>query len=80
MRLCKMRFRKIALFYFGQSELSASVLTCRRHAADTPQTLTQTLTQTLIEQEDRREAFLSRCGEIIPARNLTAVRPFICNF
>jgi hypothetical protein len=52
-----MRFRKIALFYFGQSEPSASVLTCRRRAADTPQTLTQTLTQTLIEQEDRREAF-----------------------
>ena len=52
-----MRFWKIALFFFGQSEPSASVLTCRRRAADTPQTLTQTLTQTLIEQEDRREAF-----------------------
>ena len=75
-----MRFRKIALFFFGQSEPSASVLTCRRRAADTPQTLTQTLTQTLIEQEDRREAFLSRCGEIIPPRNLTAIRPVFRNF
>ena len=48
-----MRFRKIALFYLGQYEPSASVLTCRRRAADMPQTLAQTLTQTLIEQEDR---------------------------
>jgi hypothetical protein len=63
-----MRFRKIALFYFGQSEPSASVLTCRRRAADTPQTLAQTLSQTLIEQEGCREPFLSRCVEIIPAR------------
>lgn len=52
-----MRFWKIALFFFGQSEPSASVLTCRRRAADTPQTLAQTLTQTLIEQEARRETF-----------------------
>ena len=75
-----MRFRKIALFYFGQSEPSASVLTCRRRAADTPQTLTQTLAQTLIEQEDRREALLSRCVEIIPARNFIATRPLFRNF
>ena len=75
-----MRFRKIALFYFGQSEPSASVLTCRRRAADMPQTLTQALTQTLIEQEDRREAFLSRCVEIITPRNLTATRPLFRNY
>jgi len=75
-----MRFRKIALFFFGQSEPSASVLTCRRRAADTPQSLTQTLTQTLIEQEDRREAFLSRCGEIIPPGILTATWPLFRNF
>jgi len=75
-----MRFRKIALFYFRQSEPSASVLTCRRRAADTPQTLTQTLTQTLLEQKDRREAFLSRCVEIITPRNLTATRPLFRNF
>lgn len=74
-----MRFWKIALFFFGQSEPSASVLTCRRRAADTPQTLTQTLTQTLIEQEDRGEAFLSRCGEIIPSSILTATRPLFRN-
>jgi hypothetical protein len=75
-----MSFRKIALFYFGQSEPSASVLTCRRLAVDTPQTFTQALAQTLIEQEDRREAFLSRCVEIIPPRNLTAARPLFGNF
>ena len=75
-----MHFWKIALFFFGQSEPSASVLTCRRRAADTPQTLTQTLTQTLIEQEDRREAFLSWCGEIIPPSILTATRPLFRNF
>ena len=75
-----MRFRKIALFYFGQSEPSASVVTCRRRAADTPQTLTETLTQTLIEQEDRRETFLSRCVEIITPSILTATRPLFRNF
>ena len=75
-----MRFRKIALFYSGQSEPSASVLTCRRRAADKPQTLAQTLTQTLIAQEDRREAFLSRCVEIITPRNLTATRPLFRNY
>jgi hypothetical protein len=75
-----MHFWKIALFCCGQSEPSASVLTCRRHAVDKPQTLTQTLTQTLIEQEDRREAFLSRCVEIITPRNLTATRPLFRNY
>lgn len=75
-----MRFRKIALFYFGQSELSASVLTCRIRAADTPQTWTQALAQTLIEQEGRREPFLSRYVEIITPRNLTATRPLFRNF
>ena len=75
-----MRFRKIALFFFGQSEPSASVLTCRRRAADTPQTLTQTLTQTLIDQEGQREAFLRRCIEIIPPSILTATRPLFRNF
>jgi hypothetical protein len=74
-----MRFWKIALFFFGQSEPSASLLTCRRRAADTPQTLAQTLTLTLIEQEARREAFLSGCVEIIPARNFIAVRPLFRN-
>jgi len=75
-----MRFRKIALFFCGQPEPSASVLTCRRRAADTPQTLTHALAQTLIAQEDRREAFLSRCGEIIPPRNLTAAWPLFRSF
>ena len=75
-----MRFRKIALFYFRQSELSASMLTCRRRAADTPQTLTHALAQTLIEQEDRRETFLSRCVEIITPSILTATRPLFRNF
>jgi hypothetical protein len=45
-----------------------------------PQALAQTLTQTLIEQEDLREAFLSRCVEIIPARNFIAVWPIFRNF
>jgi hypothetical protein len=42
---------KINNFIFTPKTTSASMLTCRRRAADMPQTLTQTLPQTLIEQD-----------------------------
>jgi hypothetical protein len=46
-----LRSRKIQTLFFRLASTSASMLTCRRRAADTPQTLTQTLPQTLVEQE-----------------------------
>ena len=64
------RSRKIALFFFGLSEASASLLTCRRRAADTPQTLTQTLPQTLLDQEGRRERFFEQVCRNYPCMKI----------
>ncbi len=41
---------------------SASILTCRRRAADMPQTLTQTTLLTLIPKEARKGVFSGRNG------------------
>jgi hypothetical protein len=46
-----LRSRKIQTLFFRMASTSASMLTCRRRAADTPQTVTQTLPQTLVEQD-----------------------------
>jgi hypothetical protein len=46
-----LRSRKIQTLFFRLASTSASMLTCRRRAADTQQTVTQTLPQTLVEQE-----------------------------
>jgi hypothetical protein len=43
-------FRKIQTNNYRQTTPSASMLTCRRRPADTPQTLTQTLPLTLVDQ------------------------------
>mgnify|MGYP001178325132 CR=1 FL=1 len=53
---------KINNFSFTPKTTSASMLTCRRHAADTPQTLTQTELLTLIPQEARKRVFSGRNG------------------
>ncbi len=48
---------KIYQYFFEPRTPSASMLTCRRRAADTTQTLTQTEPLTLNEQEARRGVF-----------------------
>jgi hypothetical protein len=48
---------KIGRYFFEQRTPSASMLTCRRRAADTTQTLTQTKPLTLNEQEASTRAF-----------------------
>ena len=53
---------KINNFIFTLKTTSASMLTCRRHAADMPQTLTQTELLTLKPQEARRGVFSGRNG------------------
>ena len=53
---------KINDFIFNPKITSASMLTCRRHAADMPQTLTQTELLTLKPQEARKGVFSGRNG------------------
>jgi len=49
-------------FIFTPKTTSASMLTCRRRAADMPQTLTQTTLLTLKPQEARKGVFSGRIG------------------
>jgi len=49
-------------FNFTQTTTSASIMTCRRRTADTPQTLTQTELLTLIPQEARKRPLLEELG------------------
>lgn len=51
---------KINNFIFTLKTTSASMLTCRRRAADMPQTLTQTELRTLKPQKARKEVFSGR--------------------
>ena len=53
---------KINNFLFTPRITSASRLTCRRRAADMPQTLTQTELLTLKPQEARKGVFSGRNG------------------
>ena len=53
---------KINDFIFNPKITSASMRTCRRHAADMPQTLTQTELLTLKPQEARKVVFSGRNG------------------
>ena len=53
---------KIKNFLFTPRITSASMLTCRRRAADMPQTLTQTELLTLKPQEARKGVFSGRNG------------------
>lgn len=49
-------------FIITPKTTSASILTCRRRAADMPQTLTQTTLLTLKPQEARKWVFSGRNG------------------
>ena len=53
---------KINNFIFTPRITSASMLTCRRRAADMPQTLTQTELLTLKPQKARKGVFSGRNG------------------
>ena len=53
---------KINNFFFTLKITSASMLTCRRRAADMPQTLTQTESLTLKQQEACKGVFSRRNG------------------
>ena len=53
---------KINNFIFTLKTTSASMLTCRRRAADMPQTLTQTELLTLKSQEAHKRVFSGRNG------------------
>jgi hypothetical protein len=50
--------------FFKVKNPSASMLTCRRHTVDTPQTMTLTMVQTFDEQEGSIRPFPERYGII----------------
>ncbi len=51
---------KIYQYFFEPRTPSASMLTCRRHTVDTPQTMTLTMVQTFDEQEGSIRPFPER--------------------
>ena len=57
-----LRSRKIEILLFQQKPTSASKLTCRRHLADTTQTLPRTLPQTLDELKADRTSLSGEDG------------------
>ena len=69
---------KINNFIFTLKTTSASMLTCRRRAADMPQTLTQTELLTLKPQEARIEVFSGRNGITIVLPKWTVIVPLFC--
>ena len=75
-----LRSWKIYQHFFEPRTPSASMLTCRRHAADTTQTLTQTNPLTLNEQEARRGAFPGRNGIIIIFLEKSEILSLFCIF
>ena len=69
---------KINNFIFTLKTTSASMLTCRRRAADMPQTLTQTELLTLKLQEARIKVFSGRNGITIVLQKWAVIVPFFC--
>ena len=69
---------KINNFIFTLKTTSASMLTCRRRAADMPQTLTQTELLTLKPQEARIEVFSGRNGITIVLPKWAVIVPLFC--
>ncbi len=69
---------KINNFIFTLKTTSASMLTCRRRAADMPQTLTQTELLTLKPQEARIEVFSGRNGITIVFPKWAVIVPLFC--
>ena len=66
---------KINNFIFTPRITSASMLTCRRRAADMPQTLTQTELLTLKPQGARKEVFSGRNGITIVLSKMAEIVP-----
>ena len=62
-------------FIFTPKTTSASMLTCRRRAADMPQTLTQTELLTLKPQGARKEVFSGRNGITIVLSKMAEIVP-----
>ena len=73
-------FWKIYQYYFVPRTTSASMLTCRRRAADTTQTLTQTQLLTLNEQEPRRGVFPGGNGITTVLLEKAEIVPLFCIF
>ena len=69
---------KINNFIFTLKTTSASMLTCRRRAADMPQTLTQTELLTLKPQETRIEVSSGRNGITIVLAKWPVIVPLFC--
>ena len=69
---------KINNFIFTARITSASMLTCRRRAADMPQTLTQTTLLTLKPQEARKGVFSRRNGITIVLPKWAVIVPLFC--
>jgi len=67
------RYWKINNFIITPRITSASMLTCRRRAADMPQTLTQTELLTLNPQKARKGVFSGRNGitTVLPTKTVT---------
>ena len=69
---------KINNFIFTPRITSASMLTCRRRAADMPQTLTQTELLTLKSQKARKRVFSGRNGITIVFPKWAVIVPLFC--
>ena len=65
-------------FIFTLKTTSASMLTCRRQAADMPQTLTQTELLTLKPQEARIDVFSGRNGITAVLQKWAVIVPLFC--
>ena len=69
---------KINNFIFTPRITSASMQTCRRQAADMPQTLTQTELLTLKPQEARKGVFSGRNGMTTVLPKWAVIVPLFC--
>jgi len=67
-------------FIFTPKTTSASMLTCRRRVADTPQTLPQTLPLTLISLGARKRVFSGRNGITTILLEKAEILPLFCIF
>lgn len=72
--------RKIYQYFSKPRTTSASMLTCRRRAADKTQTLTQTEPQTLNEQEAHRGVFPGGNGITTLLLEKAEILPLFCVF
>jgi len=80
MLMASLRSWKIYQYFFKPKNTSASMLTCRRRAADMTQTLTQTMPLTLNKQEARRGVFPGGSGINTILLEKAEILPFFCIF